>query len=346
MKYHFNKVMAVFTVIILLFLSFCHSEIFALSAEEERQATLVEGAKKEGHLVYYTAMGLADSNALVKRFQEKYPFISTEIFRAEGEKLLVRIMTEARAGRYVPDVIQLSDFRSYAVKKEGLLMKYFSPESKAYPEGFKDPEGYVTIYFNSNVIGYNTKLVPAREAPKDYQDLLQPKWKGKLGMDMTDIKWFVGQLKIMGEEKGLEYMRKLARQNPIYNSSATLVTELLAASEFPLAVNVYAHQIEEMKRHGAAVEWVGVQPVLATPQLIGVASHAQHPNSGKLFVDFALSKEGQELIRGFNRVSAREGVISNPPRLTANIKFSVVDTRLADSMERYQKMFREIFRRK
>jgi len=310
---------------------------------EEEKAEKIEGARKEGSLMYYTAMGIADSTALVKRFQEKYPFIKTDMFRAGGEKLLVRLLTEARAGRYIPDVIQLSDFRSYAVKKEGLLLKYSSPESKAYPEVFKDPDGYVTIYFNSNVIGYNTRLVTAREAPKDYQDLLQPQWRGKLGMDVSDIKWFTGQLKIMGEEKGANYMRKLASQKPRNVVGNTLTSNLLSAGEFPVAVNVYPHQVEEMKRVGAPIEWVPVPPVLATPQMIGVSSHARHPNAGKLFVDFALSREGQELIQSFNRLSAREGIISKPPRLTAGIKFYVLDTKLADSMDRDQKLFREIF---
>ena len=165
-------------------------------------------------------------------------------------------------------------------------------------------------------------------------------------MEGKAYEWFFQMLRIMGEEKGLDFMKRVAAQKLRHTSGATLTINLLAAAEFPVAVNVYGHEIEGMKRMVAPLEWVGVQPVVATPQLIGVASHAQHPNAAKLFVDFALSKEGQELIKGFNRISAREGVVSDPPRLTAGVKFYVLETKLAESMNRYHQLFREVFGKK
>jgi len=307
----------------------------------------IEAAKKEGRLVYYTAMNNVLANEMVKAFNRKYSFIKVDIFRLGGEALLNKILLENQAGRLHADTIQLSDFRAYVLKQRKLLMKYISTEYQNIKEEFRDEDGLGTIYFNSNVIAYNTKLVSNQEVPRSYEALLAPKWKGKVGMDINDVKWFVGQLQIMGEEKGLDYMRRLSRHDIMgTRSGSTVHSQLMAAGEFPITVNAYGSGVEDLKREGAPIDWVAVQPVLATPQLIGVAAGAPNPNSAKLFVDFALSREGAEVLRTFKKMSPRKDFESDPPRLTKGLKFFPLPVDLAEKYPYYDKMYREIFYRK
>ncbi len=189
----------------------------------------IEGAKKEGRIVYYTAMNTVLANELVKAFNKKHPFIQVDTFRLGGESLLNKILLEAQTGRLQADTVQLSDFRAYVLKQKKLLLKYISSEYQNIREEFRDEDGLGTIYFNSNVIGYNTRMVSPQEVPKSYEALLSPKWRGKLGMDINDVKWFIGQLQIMGEDKGLDYMRRLSRHE-IHGTRAgsTVLGQLMA----------------------------------------------------------------------------------------------------------------------
>lgn len=307
----------------------------------------IEEAKKEGRLVYYTAMNNVLASEMVKAFNKKYPFIKVDVFRLSGEALLNKILLESQAGRLRADTIQLSDFRAYVLKQRKLLLKYISSEYQNIKEEFRDEDGLGTIYFNSNVIAYNTKMVSAQDAPRSYEALLTPKWKGKVGMDINDVKWFVGQLQIMGEEKGLDYMRRLSRHD-IHGTrgGSTVHSQLMAAGEFPITVNAYGSSVEDLKREGAPIDWVAVQPVLATPQLIGVAAGAPNPNAAKLFVDFALSREGAEVLRIFKKMSPRKDFESDPPRLTKGLKFYPLPVELAEKYPYYDKLYREIFYRK
>lgn len=307
---------------------------------------LVNGAKKERNLLLYLSTNLVDANALIQRFNQKYPFIKVDFYRTENEKLLNKILTEARAGKFNADDILISSFEVRVLLQRGLIQKYASPESRYYPQGFKDPKGFWTsVYSIPRVIAYNTKLVPHGAAPKSYEDLLDPAWKEKILMSDSAFLWFTGFLSYRGEEKGLDYMRRLAAQRPGFQSSSTLINQLVAAGEFPIgASDVYAHNVEVMKKKGAPIEWVPTaEPIVTGLKPICLSSKGLHPNSGKLFIDFALSKEGQELIRSFNRIPDREDVPSDPPRLKSGVKLYPADPRWGDGYAQHAKQFREIF---
>lgn len=292
----------------------------ALGAGNE-QAQILEGAKKEGRLIYYTSMTVNDSDLLVKKFTEKYPFLKVELYRSSGDNLPNRILAEGRAKRFIQDVTSSALNHTAIIQKEGYLTPYQSPEFAAYPANLRDPQGFWTsLYLMTHVLAYNTRMVSPQEAPKTYTDLLAPKWKGKISLDMLDAEWFGGQLDIMGQAKGLEFMKKLAAQNPIYRSGHNLQTQLLVSGEFPVAVNIYGHAAETFKAKGATIEWVPVEPVVISMHALSVSSHAPHPNAARLFVDFALSKEAQMQIRGFHRISARTDVEPDPPRLFRGFK--------------------------
>lgn len=233
-----------------------YSEAYAASSEEARVANLMEGAKKEGKVAIYTAMALESSKALVDKFQEKYPFIKAELYRASNLSTLNRLLLEARAKKRTNDVIIVTGDITQALKENGILAKYLSPESNAYPEGFKDKEGYWTdVFITIHSVVYNTRLIPPREAPVKYRDLLHPKWKGKLGINLNNIMWIPVITRTMGEQEGLDFLKALAQTNPVVRNGSTLTVLLVSAGETALAVSVNANTVEDFKAKGAPVEW-------------------------------------------------------------------------------------------
>lgn len=304
---------------------------------------LVQGAKKEGTLVVYTSMTVEQAQKLNDAFKAKYPFIQPSMFRAVGERLLTKIMTEAQAGRYDFDVVQSAETQAYFLKKRNLLAKYASPEVKNIQKPFFDPEGYwAAVYMMPNVIGYNTRLVKRNEVPKSDDELLNPKWKGKIGMDYSKPEWFAWKLKRMGEEKGLAYMKKLGAQDFKLYSGLTILTGLLAAGEFPLVLNTYLHNVEDAKRKGAPVDWVAQDPVFTKFQPIGVGAKAAHPNAARLYVDFMLGEEGQKIIASFGRVPTRRGVPTTAQGID-KLNYVIDDIGAGEDYNRYNELFRNIF---
>jgi iron(III) transport system substrate-binding protein len=193
-----------------------------------------------------------------------------------------------------------------------------------------------------NVIGYNTRLVKRNEVPRSDEELLNPKWKGKIGMDHSKPEWFSWKLKRMGEEKGLAYMKKLGAQEFKLYSGLTILTNLLAAGEFPLVLNTYLHNVEEVRRKGAPVDWVAQDPVFTKFQPIGVGSKAANPNEAKLFVDFMLSEEGQKIIASFGRVPTRRGVPTTAQGID-KLNYVIDDIGAGDDFNKNFELFRNIF---
>src|SRR6266550_4820658 len=319
----------------------------ALSAwgQTDERAKLVEGAKKEGKLVWYTSTNVTESKPLLDDFERQYPFVKGEIFRASGEKTLNRIVTEARANHSEFDIVTISEVDALIDAK--LLAPYRSPEAKSFIPEFKDPSGYWTaIYINYTTIGSNPKMVSEKDAPKQWEDLLELKWKGKFAIDQEQYPWYGTLHKAWGRERGQKYMRALAKQNIQWRKGHTLIAQLMAAGEFPLGV-IYAHRIEEMKQRGAPVEWSNtVNPVVATLNGAGLSLKAPHPSAARLYIDYLLSKPAQQRLRTLRRIPARSDVEPLSPKMDqSKLKLAIA---LRDSVEEYNasiKEFREIFGR-
>jgi iron(III) transport system substrate-binding protein len=311
-----------------------------LLASEE---AIIQGAKKEGSVTIYTSMTVDQAQKLNDAFKARYPFLQTNMFRAVGERLLTKIMTEAQAGKYDFDVVQSAETQAYFLKKRNLLARHASPELKLIQKPFFDPDGYWTaVYMMPNVIGYNTRMVKRSEVPRSDEELLNPKWKARIGMDHTKPEWFAWKLKRMGEEKGLAYMKKLGAQEFRLYAGLTILTNLLAAGEFPLVLNTYLHNVEETKRKGAPVDWVAQEPVFTKFQPIGVGSKAPHPNAARLFVDFMLSEEGQRIIASFGRVPTRRGVPTSAQNVD-KLNYVIDDITAGDDFNKNYETFRSIF---
>ena len=252
---------------------------------------LIEGAKKEGKVVWYTALSIQDAELLTKRFEQTYPFIKTETLRLVTDALLTKILTETKAGVYNADVIEIPGIAGNILKKEGLFDKYVSPESKAYPTSMKDSGGTWTSFFiHTLVLVYNTQLVKKEELPRTYEELINPKWKGKIVLRDEDFETFGMMLKVMGREKGLNFMRRLGAQGVDLRNSFTLAVQGVASGEIPLGMNLYGTHTEEFKKKGAPVDWVPMEFVLTTVEPLAVSARAPHSNAARLFLDFLLER--------------------------------------------------------
>ncbi len=341
----FCRLLLVFIFLSLPAVTFNHAS--ADQAESERVAKLIAGAKEEGKLAWYTTLTVQESDKMLKKFNSMYPFIKTEMFRSGDQKILTKIMAETRAKRYLFDVVATTGISAEIMKVKGLFAKYISPHRQFYPADINDPEGYWTDYYlNLNVMGYNTKMVTPQEVPKTYEDLLNPKWKGTLGMDTKAYYWFANMFKLMGKEKALDYMKKLSEQNILFRTGRTLNAQMLAAGEVKICLTLYNNRVEDMKVEGAPIEWFVIEPVIPEIHPIAISEQAPHPNAARLFVDFILSEEGQQMIVDFYRIPSRNGINPKIPRMKEGLKILPFDFTIRENYEKYVKMYHEILMKK
>lgn len=290
---------------------------------------VLEGARKEGQLVFYSGIPIPDAQAILSALEKKYPFIKTTFYRATGPALVSRIQTEQRAGTHVWDVMNSTGFEPYVLLEQGYFAKYESSERKHFPEGHKDNDGmWATMYTTPMIVSYNSKLVSAADLPKDYADLLNLKWKGRLGMDSSDFEWYANLRKVWGTEKAQKFLDGLKKQDVRLVQGRALLTELLSGGEIAMLVNNFLQNAIEAKRKGSPVEFLALDPVVSAAGLVGINRLAPHPNAAKLFVDFVLSREGQELIVKTDRSSVRKDVAGNPLDLIKNVRIVPSDLSL------------------
>ena len=307
----------------------------------DRDQRVLEGARKEGAVALYTSLNLKDSVPITEAFEKKYPGIKVSLWRASSEKVVQRALTEARAGRFTPDVFETNGPEMDIFYREKLLDEFYSPAFKDLPPAaFPKHRHWAADRFNFFVLGYNTNLVKPDEVPNSYADLLKPRWAGKIGLEASDVDWFGSVVQGMGEEQGLAYFRKLADSRPQLRTGHTLIAELLASGEIPLAASVYNHNIERLIKKGAPVRWKPLEPAFGRPNGIGVAKNAPHPHAGLLFVDFMLSRAGQELIKKRNRVPSSNAVDSPLNKF----KYQMIDPAMVlDESEKWEKLWSEMF---
>jgi iron(III) transport system substrate-binding protein len=307
----------------------------------DRDARLVERAKNEGPVVFYSTMTVQDGRVLLAAFERKYGVKVTH-WRGSAEKIVQRAMAESRAGRNEVDVIETSTHRMEVLRREGVLEDFHTPAfDELSPAAFaRQHRQYVADRFAFFVLGYNTKLVRPEEVPSSYEDLLHPRWAGRLAIESTDVLWFAALVKAMGEEKGLAYFRRLAAMKPMIRSGHILAAQLVASGEIPMLVTAYNNNIETLKQNGAPVEWKPIAPVFGQASAIAVAKHSRRPHAALLFTDFVLSRDGQELLKSVNRVPASLAVDS------ALNKFphQMIDPALAlDEGDKWDKLWSGLF---
>jgi iron(III) transport system substrate-binding protein len=313
-----------------------------LGAEVSQAPQVIEGARKEAKLVFYTSVETEFARLLTSAFEGKYPFIKTDIFRSTHDKIFARMNVERKTGTYTADTISVGEFETYHLQKIGFIAPYQSPYAAGYPEGFKDPAGYWTdLYDNLIVTAYNSARVKREEFPKRYEDLLHPRWRGRMVLDENEDRWFANMLYVMGEKQGMEFMQALAKQEIAIRGGRSLVTQLLGAGEYDLQIVAYWYRPHLLKKQGAPVDWVALAPSIVALHPISIVNRAPHPNAARLFIDFALSDEGQRIFVQKGRESAKPGL--KPEGYPANLKLSPSRVQLAEKLEEYNRRYRALF---
>lgn len=298
-------------------------------------------AKQEGRVSFYTSMGADEAKMLTDSFQSKYPSIRVEITRLGSDKLLQRMINESRAGSHLVDAVTNSGMEIYLLTKMGLLARYTAPEFSSFMADSKDPAGqWVDLYSNLRMIAYNTRLVPKEKIPKRYEDLLEPIWKGQIGFPEGQYSWYATMLKIMGEERGRKFFQGLARQDLNYRGAQVMVAQMISAGEFNLGFT-YDTQILRFRSRGAPLDVAPVPFVTKNIHPLALAAHAPHPNAGKVFIDYALSKEGQTFIKNMGRVISRTDI---PQDAIAGTKVISEDVTIADRLNQVMDDYKKYLR--
>ncbi len=306
----------------------------------DRDARLLAGAKKEGQVNLYTSLNTKDSGPITEAFEKKTG-VKVLLWRSSSEKVLQRAVTEARAGRFLCDVLETNGPEMEALYREKLLAEFHSPHFKDLPPAaFPKHRHYVATRFNFFTIGYNTKLIKPEEVPSSYADLLHPRFAGKLALEASDTDWFAAIVKFMGEEKGLAFFRKLAETKPQMRNGHTLMAELVSSGELPITATIYNHNIERLKVRGAPVEWKALTPTFARPNAIGLVPRAANPHAAMLFTDFMLSPQGQELLKERNRVPSSLAVDTKLNKFP----FEMIDPVITlDEADKWEKLWSDLF---
>jgi iron(III) transport system substrate-binding protein len=323
----------------------------------DRQQKLIEGARKEGQVAFYSAMIVNQAlRPIADKFGKKYPFIKMTYWRADSEDIAQKVSAEVRANNVVGDVVEGTGVGEQAVQA-GLLVPYTTPAVAAFPEPYRDPTNMWTptrlSYYS---IAYNTRLVPENKVPKTFEDLLDPQWKGKIAWRIgsaSGTPLFMTNLRLAwGEEKARAYFAKLKEQKIVNfgaGSARTLVDRVIAG-EYAIALNIFAHHPLISKAKGAPVNSKLLDPVASTAATMGVVKGARHPHAALLLIDFVLSKEGQEILLGADYFPADPNVPPAPmlapvvPKLAGVPENFVGPDKLMKYTDSSEEIFRELFR--
>ncbi|MGE5095496.1 MAG: ABC transporter substrate-binding protein [Betaproteobacteria bacterium] len=307
----------------------------------DREQKLAAGAKKEGQLDIYTSMQVKDLEPLAQAFEKKYG-VKVSIWRASSEKVLQRAVQEARGNRFTVDVMETNGPELEAMHREKLAQKMSSPHLKdLIPEAVPSHGEWTGTRLNVFVQAYNTNLVKKADLPKTWEDLANPKWKGKLGIEQEDSDWLAGEFAELGEQRATKVFKDIVSVNGVsVRKGHTLLTQLVVSGEIPLALTVYNYKAEQLKQTGAPIDWFHIGPAIARPNGIVVAKKAPHPHAAVLFYDFEIGPEGQQILAKRDFVPTNKRV--DTPLNKVPMKFVDVRVQL-DEFQKWEKLYEELF---
>jgi ABC-type Fe3+ transport system substrate-binding protein len=295
--------------------------IAAASPGHAADAALYQAAKKEGEVVWYTALIVTQAvRPLIEAFNKKYPGIEVHYGRADSGPTAIKIMTEARAGKVQSDVFDGID-TTPPLLQAGLVEPYVPAAADKYPPELKDQDGRwnaLVLYFLTSAV--NTSLVSRQDTPNTPQDLLDRKWKGKMAWSTAAAAGaavYVGAvLQSMGEENGMAFLKALSKQD-IVNVDATnrAILDQVILGEYPIALNIFNHHAVLSAQKGAPVTWLKLAPIAGLMHSIGLTRNAPHPNAGKLLIDFLTSEEGQRTLAEVEYLPAMPAVAAKTPEV-------------------------------
>ena len=306
----------------------------------DREQILIEGAKKEGALTLYTSIAQKDLPPLITAFEKKYG-IKVQVWRAGSDKVLQRTLTETAGKRFEVDAVHIGAPELHALHLENVLQPVSSPAFSALLAGAVPVHReWVASRLTVFVQAYNTNLVKKEGLPKSWQDLADPKWKGKLGVEFTDDEWFYSLMQQLGEERGLKLFRDIVAANGLsVRKGHSLLTNLVVSGEVPMALTVYSYMAEALKKRGAPIDWFVLEPAITRANGVAIVRQAPHPHAALLFYDYVLSEEAQKILLSMDYIPTNATVES--PLKQMQLKVNNVDIAPAEA-EKWTRLYQDI----
>ena len=306
----------------------------------EREKRLIEGAKTENEMVWYTNSGLDNANRYIQAFKKLYPFVNAQVWRAKTRQVTQRVIAEAHAGRNLVDVIKPSTDLLPALLEKNLIGRYETPMRAIYPAHAK-----TTYFTNMNyafrVFAFNPLKVTRKAVPKSWEELLQPRWKDEILFDESSLEEVMALIAVWGRERTANYFSRLSQQQLLIRVGRDTTTQMMMAGEAALAVTTYAYSNESLRAANAPVDWVAEDLIPALMYPLTVARHAPHPYSAALFYDFLISEPGQRLIAKEGRVVAHPKVEPIHPRMKELQNFLGTSRVQLNTLEQNQKYYKD-----
>lgn len=316
----------------------------AMYEGSDRLSFLEAGAAEEtGPLVWFTSSILDQAaRPLADAFMKKYPDIDIEIFRADGAATAQRMAEEYAAEHYSVGVIETTVESLFELKEAEALTPFTFTDRDVYAEGSVDPEGYyATARESYNGLGYNTDLLSADDVPKTLDDLLDPEWKGKLGITGSDtgVRW-VGCLAV---SRGGEFVDQITQQDvSVFDVSGRALADLVISGEVALSPTIFDSHVTLSKASGAPIEWVPLEPVVVNNGAWAMPARSAHPYSAMLLIEFALSKEGQAIYAEAGYGSARTDLQAGDGPQPEKLYLSAEVDDYAQSFSEWNTMFEQL----
>jgi iron(III) transport system substrate-binding protein len=304
-----------------------------------------DAAKKEGVVVWYATMNTKDMNLTAEAFMKAHPGIRVETLRLGSSQLPARIFTEQRAGKFNADAISGDAFQVMQLMDAGAFDKYKAPDADKFIKGTIEPSGlWTNLYQNTTVIAWNPQRLKADnlKPPTSFADFAKPEWKGKFGFDTGALNWYMGVLQT--DKNGADLAKRIAANAPVKTSGHTQTVTSLESGEFDATPTAYGYMAEERKRAGKPVEFLNPSPLFVTLNPIGLAKNAPHPNAARVFIDWLLSKDGQQFIaeRGGGEISSRTDVKNNPAIWDPKRPYVIINTPSPAQYNDLEKQFRSM----
>jgi iron(III) transport system substrate-binding protein len=306
----------------------------------EREKKLIEGAQREGEMLWYTNSGVENATRYIQAFKKKYPFINANFWRSKTRQVTQRIVSEANAGRHLVDVIKPSIDLLPALLEKNLIGRYETPLRAVYPAHAKSVY-YTNMNYAFRVFAFNPRKVSQKDAPKTWEDLLNPKWKGEILFDESSLEEVLAFLTAWGRDKTVNYLTRLSQHQLLIRVGRDTVTQMMMAGEAPLAVTTYAYNNESLRGQNAPVDWIAEDLIPALTYPLTVARNAPHPHAAALFYDFMISEEGQRLIAREGRVVAHPKVEPIYPRMKELQSFLGTSRVQLNTLEQNHKFYKE-----
>ena len=313
------------------------SVAFAQSSE------LVAAAKKEGEVMVYHSTQAEDLRPVFEAFTAKYG-IKVSDWRSSSENVVKRVINETRAGKFTVDFIENNSPEQEALRRENMLRPMDSPRHADLRAGMLQPhKAYATSTLDVFVQAYHTEKVKKEELPRTFDDLLNPRWKDRLGIEAEDQAWFGTLCGILGDDKVTKLFKDVVASNGMsVRKGHTLLAQLVASGEVPMGLTVYNYKPPQLKEKGAKIDWIVLQPAIAQFHAVAVHNKAPHPNAAALLYDFFLG-DGQPLLAARNFVPSSTKVAS--PFGDMPIK-GIDPGEAIDKQDAWQKRYEEIFIRR